>query len=248
LASTPRLVAGLLVMVLLAGTIIAGGYLLLRPSPNIEETAFPTLEYYATDLAGAMSEDDIYYINQLCFEVDASTSCEMAVLVVNTTHPSDINYYALRTFQHNTIGKAGSDNGLLVVIAIDDRAWRVEVGYGLEGVLTDVRVKHLAEEFLVPNMTTSLYGDGLFELTYALGTILETEYEGTGSGDPAFPVDGVPLTGGQWALVIVVFVVLCIVTRRMVVRPLVWLLVILTGGRGGFGGGRSGGGGASGKS
>jgi hypothetical protein len=46
----------------------------------------------------------------------------------------------------------------------------------------------------------------------------------------------------------VVFVVLCIVTRGMVVRPLVWLLVILTGGRGGFGGGRSGGGGASGKS
>jgi uncharacterized protein len=247
LASIPRLVAGL-VIILMVGALFTGCYLLLRPGPSSEEIAFPTLEYYATDLAGAMSEDDIYYINQLCYAVDDSTSCEMAVLVVNTTHPNDINYYALRTFQHNAIGKDGSDNGLLVVIAVEDRAWRVEIGYGLEGVLTDVRVKHLAEDLLVPNMTADRYGDGLFELTNALGNILLTEYEGSVSGDPAFPVDGLPLSWGQWALVIVGFAVLCIVTRGAVIRPFIWLLIFLTGGRGGFGGGRSGGGGASGRS
>jgi uncharacterized protein len=247
LRSQARVAIGLIVLVVLVGGAIIGSSLWLKPPPSSEGT-FPTLEYYATDLAGTISEDDLYYINQLCYEVDVSSSCEMAVLVVNTTHPNEINYYTLRTFQQNGIGKAGSDNGLLLVVAVDDNAWRIEVGYGLEGVLTDVRVRHLAEEFLVPNMTASLYGDGVFELTYALGTVLEEEYEGTGSGDPAFPVGGVPLTWEQWALVITVFIVLCIVTKGLVIRPLLWLLIMISGRRGGFGGGRSGGGGASGRS
>ncbi|MBI0584529.1 MAG: TPM domain-containing protein [Methanomassiliicoccus sp.] len=245
--SSTRTVVGLVVLVVMIGGTISAGYILLRPSSGSgDDASVPQLEYYVTDLADAITDDDEHYIGQLCLEVDSASGCEMVVLVVNTTSPSDIDYYALRTFQHNGIGKSGSDNGLLVVVATDDHAWRIEVGYGLEGVLTDVRVNRLAEEFLVPNMTADSYGDGLFELTYALGDILITEYEGSRSGDPAFPVDGVPLTWGQMAIVAVVFIVLVIVTRGMVLRPLIWLLAIIGGGRGGFGGGRSGGGGASG--
>jgi uncharacterized protein len=223
------------------------GYVLTRSSPEAPDPAIPTLDYYTTDLSGALSEDDVYYINQLCYEVDLNSSCEMAVVVVNTTYPHDIDYFALRTFQHNGIGKAGSDNGVLVVVATDDGVWRIEVGYGLEGVLTDVRVDRLAREFLEPNMTEGSYGDGLFELTYAMGVILESEYVGDRSSSPAFPVGGVPLTAGQWAIVIVVLVVLIVLTKGSVLRPILWVLLLLSGGRGGFGGGRSGGGGASGR-
>jgi uncharacterized protein len=227
--------------------VVAGGYLLIRTAGSGDEDAIPELEYYATDLAGAVSEDDLYYIGEICYEVDLNSSCEMVVLVVNTTSPDDIDYFSLRTFQHNQIGKSGQDNGVLVVVATDDGTWRIEVGYGLEGILTDVRVSHLAQEYLVPNMTAGSYGNGLFELTYALGEILIMEYDGDRSGGPAFPVEGIPLTWEEWAIIAVVFIVVVILTRGAVLRPLLWLLALIGGGRGGgFGGGRSGGGGASG--
>jgi len=229
--------------------VIAGGYLLLRTASGDREGDFPQLEYYATDLAGAVSEDDLYYIGEICYEVDLNTSCEMVVVVVNTTYPYDIDYFALRTFQYNGIGKSGSDNGVLVVLATDDGTWRVEVGYGLEGILTDVRVNRLAQEFLAPNMTVDSYGDGLFELTYALGEVLIAEYDGDRSAGPAFPVGGIPLTWQQWALIAVVVIVVIVLTKGAALRPLLWVLTLLAGGRGGgFGGGRSGGGGSSGGS
>lgn len=239
--------AGLAVLAILIVAVVAGGYLLVRPTGGDGESNIPELKNYATDLAGVISEDDLYYIGEVCYEVDRNTSCEVVVLVVNTTHPSDIDYFSLRTFQHNGIGKSGQDNGVLVVVATDDSAWRIEVGYGLEGILTDVRVSHLAEEYLAPNMTAGSYGNGLFELTYAIGEILILEYDGDRSTGPAYPVGGVPLTGGEWAIVAVVLIVVVIVTRGAALRPLLWLLALLAGGRrGGFGGGRSGGGGASG--
>lgn len=244
--SSTRLVAGLAVLVIVIGGMVAG-YLLVRTTTGREGGSIPELRYYATDLSGEISEDDLYYINELCYEVDVNSSCEMAVLVVNTTYPDGIDYFALRTFQSNQIGKSGQDNGVLVVVATDDNKWRIEVGYGLEGILTDVRVSHLAEELLVPNMTAGSYGNGLFELTCALGEIMVLEYEGARPAAPAFPVGGIPLTWGEWAIIAVVFVVLVIVTRGAALRPFLWILAIIGGGRrGGFGGGRSGGGGASG--
>jgi uncharacterized protein len=239
-------VAGLAVLAVMIAAVVTGGYLLLRTDGG-EVEDFPELEYYATDLSGAVSEDDLYYIGEICYEVDLNTSCEMAVLVVNSTYPHDVDYYSLRTFQQNGIGKAGGDNGVLVVVATDDGTWRIEVGYGLEGILTDVRVNHLAQEYLTPNMTAGAYGNGLFELTYALGEVLILEYDSDRSSGPAFPVGGVPLTWEQWAIIAVVFIVVVIVTKGAALRPLLWLLALLAGGRGGgFGGGRSGGGGSSG--
>ena len=53
------------------------------------------------------------------------TTCEVAVLIVNTTQPNDISYFALRVFQKNEIGKQGQDNGVLIVVAVDDGTWKV---------------------------------------------------------------------------------------------------------------------------
>lgn len=239
--------AGLVVLAIVIAAVVAGGYLLVRQAGGGGESGFPRLEHYATDLAGAISQDDLYYIGEICYEVDRNTSCEVAVLLVDTTYPHDIDYYALRTFQYNGIGRSGQDNGVLVVVATGDGTWRIEVGYGLEGILTDVRVNRLAEEYLVPNMTAGSYGDGLFELTYALGEILILEFDGGRSGGPAFPLVGAPFTWGEWAIIAVVFVIVVIITKGAALRPFIWVLALLGGSRGGgFGGGRSGGGGASG--
>jgi uncharacterized protein len=241
-------VAIILVAALVVGGALAGAYVLLQPSSKDPEPGIPKLEYYTTDLAGVLSLDDLNYIDEVCYEVDSNSSCEMAVVVVNTTQPYDINYFALRTFQYNQIGKVGRDNGLLIVVATDDDAWRIEVGYGLEGILTDVRVKHLAEQYLEPNMANGTYGDGLFDLTVEIGLILEDEYQGDRSGKPAFEIFGVGLSWTEIAIIAVVVVVLSIITKGRILWPLIWILSMMGGrGGGGFGGGRSGGGGASGR-
>lgn len=244
---SPGVKAGLAVAAVLAVVVVlaAGISMLLQP-PSPPDENIPTIYPYANDLAGAM---DQWYVDELDYygvQVDEATSCEMAVLVVTTTQPYDMSYYALRTFQYNGIGEEGRDNGLLVVVATDDKEWRVEVGYGLEGILPDTRVNRLAEAYLEPNMTAGQYGEGLVSLCFALGNIILNEYEGETAG-PSYPIGWIPLTWPGLIAVAVVVIVLTVVTRGRILWPLLWILSIFTGGRGGFGGGRSGGGGAGGR-
>jgi len=240
-----RAVLAVVAAVVLVGAIVAGAYLLLMP-PKWPDDDIPVIYPYANDLAGAM---DQWYVDELDYygiQVDEATSCEMAVVVVSSTHPYDVNYFALRTFQYNGIGEEGRDNGLLVVVATDDRTWRVEVGYGLEGILPDTRVNALAEAYLGPNVTAGEYGEGLVSLCFALGNIILNEYEGETSG-PSYPISWIPLTWPGLIAMAVVFIVLTAMTRGRILWPLLWVLSMITGGRGGFGGGRSGGGGSWGK-
>jgi uncharacterized protein len=182
----------------------------------------------------------------MCYQIDYETSCEVAILVVNTTQPNDINYFALRVFQKNAIGKEGKDNGVLIVVAVNDKTWRIEVGYGLMGILTGARVADLAENYLVPYVENGSLEDGLYDTTYEIGTILINEYTGESTGKTAYPIGWLPLTTKQWILVIVVVIGLGIVTRGRIFIPLLWVISLFGGGRGKFGGGRSGGGGARG--
>jgi uncharacterized protein len=242
-------VAVILVLLIVIGGVV-GVFMLLQPSSSYKpEPGIPKLEYYTTDLVGVLTYNDLVDIDAVCEEVGRNSSSEMAVVVVNSTYPYDIDYYALRTFQYNQIGKAGKDNGVLIVVATEDKTWRIEVGYGLEGILTDTRVNRLAHEYLEPNMTAGFYGDGLFWLTLNIGQIIEDEYTGDRSGGPAFEVFGYGLTWTEIAIIVVVFIVLTIITRGRAIYPILWILSLITGGRGGggFGGGRSGGGGASGR-
>jgi uncharacterized protein len=150
------------------------------------------------------------------------------------------------------IGKSGKDNGVLVLVALEERQWRIEVGYGLEGDLTDIETNLIAENYLVPAFQEGNYGEGLYDTVVALGEQVpqSTEpnnlrlrgyyyYESDGLSAPApkpfweWEIYGIPL----WVIVIfILFGVFIPVFGR-------------GGGRGGghWGGGRSGGGGSTGR-
>lgn len=166
---------------------------------------------------------------------------------MNTTQPNDISYFTLRVSQKNQIGKEGKDNGVLIVVATDDKAWKVEVGYGLRGILRGARVDNLVETYLVPNIENGTLGDGLVELTAEIGAILLTDYTGDHSGYPAYPIEWIPLELWQWIVIFLVIMVWGILTKGRIFWPMIWLLGSLEGGRGRFGGGRSGGGGTRGR-
>ena len=67
------------------------------------------------------------------------------------------------------IGKSGKDNGVLILVALDERQWRIEVGYGLEGDITDIETSLIAQEYLVPAFKQGNYGEGLYDTVVALG-------------------------------------------------------------------------------
>lgn len=204
----------------------------------------PTVYLYVNDLTtpGALSSDEFNSLEDLCYQVDSLTSAEIAIVVVNTTQPAGIDVFASRTFSANGIGKAGRDNGLLLVISTDERAWRFEVGYGLEGILNDALVGRVGRDNLTPALETGDFYGGMYDATYVVGNEIVSKYDGgSASREPSLLV----LDWKAIAIVVVVFLAVSILTRG---RSFLWMGALLSlYRRGGFGGGRTGGGGARGK-
>lgn len=94
-----------------------------------------------------MSDSDEIRINSLCAEIENNWTIEVAVLTVNTTQPMTIEQYAVETFEKNGIGKKDVNNGLLIVAAIQDRKWRLEVGYGLEPIINDAKAGRIGRAY-----------------------------------------------------------------------------------------------------
>ena len=237
----PAKIAGPLSLVLLCMMLVPG-------LPVLAEDEYPTLKYWVTDQAGVLTMGEELDIEALCVEVFEDKGAEIAVLVVNSTEPDEISMYALRTFEKNPLGQEGKDDGLLVVISVDSREWRVEVGYGLEAVLPDSLVGNLADEHLVPFLQEGDYYSGLLYFVAFLGEKILDNYE---AGEPPeddgspYPISWLPLTWGQLLLAIVVFIVFALVTKG---KAGLWIGSLMSGSGGRrWGGGRSGGGGARGR-
>jgi uncharacterized protein len=205
------------------------------------------LEYYVTDDAGVLLMQDIYDIEDLCLEVDTATGAEIAVLIVPTTSPDSIETYAVKTFESSGIGQEGKDNGLLLLIAVEDRTWRIEVGYGLEGILPDLKVNDIGETFLAPYLAEFNYYEGILFTVAELGIIIVENYTGSPPREdkgPWYPISFIPLNWWQLLIAVSVTIFIFIITGG---RLLLWIGGSFGGGRGGFGGGRSGGGGSGGR-
>jgi len=212
---------------------------------NISAAAqeYPTLEYYVTDQADALYGFEEEDLELLCMYVYDMTGAQMAVLIVNSTEPDDIFTYAYETFEQNELGQEDKDNGLLMVIATDSQEWRVEVGYGLEGILPDARIGNLTETYLLPEVQQyGDYGTGLYNTMDAFATVILDEYEEAEPPKDPYPISFIPLTWPQLIIAIAVTIVLAVVTKGRVIWFIPW---IFSGGKIG-GGGKSGGGGAGG--
>jgi uncharacterized protein len=226
-----------------------------------------------------ISDDWRSDIESYLLEVDENTTAEIVIYVLDslyghgiTKDGTEINdkvqlgVYIFNELPLDTpsgpvvgIGKKGKDNGVLVLVAMEDREWRIEVGYGLEGYITDIESSNIAEDNLVPKFQEGNYGEGLKSTVEALAkeisNVTETEKMPTrgryvyDNAEPPADED-VP----WWVIVLIVIFVIAIISvgsRLGRGRTGRW------GGRsgggwgsgggGGGGGGRSGGGGSGGK-
>ncbi|MDD5634676.1 MAG: TPM domain-containing protein [Candidatus Omnitrophica bacterium] len=226
-------------------------------SPETEDVRFPAFSGFVNDYATVLSAETKGKIEALITEVEKKTSAEIAVAVIKTTGPLTIEQYATGLFEKWGIGKKGEDNGILIVVAVADRKARIEVGYGLEDTITDLRSKLIIENQMVPYFKKGDYNSGIFGAVSGIAVYVGQKYGVKFDADikPLESRNGAGKESPMSGLLILLFFVLIFGMRFGT------LLFLSSGGTshwsggnhssfgggfGGFGGGFSGGGGSSG--
>lgn len=123
----------------------------------------PKLTRRVTDLAGAMSSSQAEEIEQRLKAFEDSTSTQIVVLLIPTLEGESIEDFSIRVAEENKIGQKGKDNGILFLAAIQDRKMRFDVGYGLEGSLTDALTTVIREEIIKPRFREGDYYRGVLD-------------------------------------------------------------------------------------
>ncbi|MFH1753230.1 MAG: TPM domain-containing protein [Candidatus Omnitrophota bacterium] len=235
-----------------------------------QEDSLPGYSGYVNDFAGIISADNRAAITALAGEVEQKTSAQMAIVTVPTVRPYSIEDYAVRLFEKWGIGQRGKDNGILLLIAVNDRKMRIESGYGLEGAIPDALAKIIITEYITPSFKAGDFNSGIARGAIAIAGLIAKEYNVELSQFGSLPT-GAPLPKEPTVLESIfktVFSILFVLLFLSLRMGFFWMLFLpgsyrrrggywhgggyggnsggFSGGFGGFGGGMSGGGGASG--
>jgi uncharacterized protein len=201
---------------------------------------------YVNDYAHVLDQATIAQLDDTCQQIDQKAHAQIAVVTINSLDGSDIDSYAVDLFKKWGIGSKATDHGVLILLAVQDRKYRIEVGYGLEPILPDGKVGGFGRE-AVPLLKQGNYGGALLLMTSRVADVIAQDAGVTLTGArPEIPEQpqeqpGRGLSpGGMVVLAIIVLLVLFVPPLR---RILFWMLLFGGGGGGYRGGGYSGGGG-----
>src|SRR5512140_1219151 len=230
----------------------------------------PPLGGRVTDQTATLSEEQKSTLEQTLRSFEARKGSQVAVLIVSSTAPESIEQYALRVAEAWKPGRKNVDDGALLVVAKDDRTLRIEVGYGLEGALTDAASKRIISEIIVPRFRQGDFYGGITAGVDRILRVIDGEplpkpegrrsggTRGIGSFLPVMMIlalvlggvlhtvlgrfPGALITGG--AVSIVAWMLAGAISVALIVGVIAFLFTLLSGGMGGrgLGGGGLGGG------
>jgi uncharacterized protein len=233
--------------------LVALGTLLLALAAHAEPVAQLKATDYVNDFAHVLDQRTIAQMDDICHQVEEKAHAQIGVVTIHTLDGSDIESYAVDLFHRWGVGSKSKDTGVLILYAIDDHRARIEVGYGLEPILTDGKVTSFQRE-AIPLMQSGNYSQALLLVTSRVANVIAQD-AGIQLATPEVmsppaerveqPARGIS-AGGVILLIIVVLIVLFTPLRGI----LFWILLsgIFGGGNrgGGWGGGGFGGGGGGG--
>ncbi|MEP6897374.1 MAG: TPM domain-containing protein [Rhodanobacter sp.] len=203
---------------------------LLSPAWLHAADAVPKLARHVTDLSGTLNAQQVDQLDAQLVALEKAKGTQLVVLMINTTGDQDIEDYSLAVAEANKVGRKGTDDGVLLLIAKNDRHVRIEVGYGLEGAIPDAATARITREYIAPKFRNNDYFGGISDAVGALTQLIN------GEALPP-PVQGSPEAGHngpglQNSLMIGVFVALFL--RSLLGRAGAWvrapLGAICTGG------------------
>jgi uncharacterized protein len=148
--------------------------LLLAAAPALAEAPVPPLTGPVVDTAGLLRAGEVERLSRLARSARARESGEgvqLQYLVVRSLEGEPIEGYSIRVAEAWKIGSKGRDNGLLVTVAVEDRAFRIEVGGGLEGEIPDALARRIGDRVLVPAFRAGRFAGGLYDAGAELLTL-----------------------------------------------------------------------------
>jgi uncharacterized protein len=125
------------------------------------EVAVPPLTGRVVDQTGTLSSADIAALSQTLQDFETKKGSQIAVLIVPTTAPEAIEQFSIRVAEAWKIGRKKVDDGVILLVAKDDRKLRIETGYGLEGALTDVAARRIIDEIITPKFRAGDFAGGI---------------------------------------------------------------------------------------
>jgi uncharacterized protein len=121
----------------------------------------PPLTARVTDRTGTLAPDERTALEDKLARFEGQSGDQLVVLMVPSTKPEPIEAYSIRVAEAWKVGRKGSDNGVLFLVAKDDRKMRIEVGYGLEGVLTDAMSRRIIADDVAPKFRDGHFAAGI---------------------------------------------------------------------------------------
>ena len=149
--------------------------LLFPPAYTAAEIAVPPLKARVTDLTATLTSDQRAALEQKLAALEARKGSQVAVLLVPTTQPETVEQYAIRVFDQWKLGRKGMDDGVLLLVAKNDRKLRIEVGYGLEGAIPDAIARRVMDEDIVPLFKQGNFYGGISAGTDRVSKLIEGE-------------------------------------------------------------------------
>lgn len=216
----------------------------------------PSVETSVYDYVDLLSNTQKRNLEQKLIRYSDSTSTQIVVAIISSTKGEDITYLGSQWGQAWGIGQADKDNGILILLATDDRRIAINNGYGVEGSLTDLMSKRIIERVIIPEFKKGDYYAGLDKGSDAIFQVLNGEFTEDRSFGKGFPFEGL------FPLIIFIVILIILLNRknkgnggrggRRGKGLDIWDMIILSnmgrssGSSGGFGSGGFGGGGFSG--
>jgi uncharacterized protein len=203
---------------------------LMFPVLGFSQVKVPQLNAAVTDLTGTLSPSEIQALEARLTALQKRKGSQLVIVMLPSTQPQDIESFALAVFEKNKIGRAKSDDGVLLLVAKDDRKVRIEVGYGLEGAIPDAIASRIIHEYLGPKFRQNDYAGGLNEASAIIEKIIDGEplpeplTTGSGHQEQAAP---------SWIFALFIGLFVGIFTAGTRIRP-VFIRRVLAAGAAGF--------------
>lgn len=131
----------------------------------------PALKGRVNDYANVISKNDEKELTEYLVSLDEQTGIQIAVLTIPSLKGEDIAAFGVKVAEKWKLGKDGEDNGALLLVAMDERELRIEVGYGLEGLLTDAKCGLIIRNVIIPEFKDGNYSDGIVKGVQNMGGI-----------------------------------------------------------------------------
>ncbi len=150
-------------------------FVLVSVIEAVDLVPIPNITQRVTDLTATLSSQEKLQTEQFLTKFEQSYGSQIIVVILPTTKPEPIEQYAIRLAEKIKVGRKKVNDGVIFLIAKDDRRQRLEVGYGLEGAITDIQSSNIIKNYITPFFKENQYQKGIMNGIYAITELIQNE-------------------------------------------------------------------------